>query len=41
MAVGGNLVHPAAIAAAEFWRLTDTARQLFTEVQKGRGAKSP
>jgi len=39
VAVGGNLVDAAAIAAGEFWRLTETARQLIAEVQKGRGAQ--
>ena len=40
VAVGGNLVDSAAIAAQEFWRLTETAQQLIAAVCKGRGDKS-
>lgn len=40
VAVGGNLITPAAIAAQEFWRLTETAQRLIAAVRKGRGDKS-
>lgn len=36
VAVGGNLVDPAAIAAGEFWRVTETARQLIAAVAKAK-----
>lgn len=36
VAVGGNLVDPAAIAAGEFWQLTEAARQLIGVVRKAR-----
>jgi len=41
VAAGGSLVDPAAIAAGEFWRLTETAQQLIAAVQKDREEKSP
>ncbi|MGE5262039.1 MAG: bifunctional 4-hydroxy-2-oxoglutarate aldolase/2-dehydro-3-deoxy-phosphogluconate aldolase [Acidobacteriota bacterium] len=39
VAVGGNLVDPAAIAAGEFYRLTEVARQLIEAVRKTRAEK--
>jgi 2-dehydro-3-deoxyphosphogluconate aldolase/(4S)-4-hydroxy-2-oxoglutarate aldolase len=41
VAVGGNLVDRAAIAAGEFYRLTQVARELVAAVQKGRAEKGP
>lgn len=39
VAAGGSLVDPAAVAAGEFWRLTETAQQLIAAVHKARGEK--
>ncbi len=39
VAVGGNLVDPAAIAAGEFHRLTQAARQLVKVVEKSRAGR--